>query len=345
MLFQKDITNALIGGSIMALASTLHLLVKGKITGISGACFRVVKGDNFYYNLSFLLGMVFVSATAKVFYGNSEVFEASSSYISDLSFLGFAISGFLVGFGTKLANGCTSGHGVCGLPRLSKRSIVAVLTFCLFGFIFATFRYYCPFLHRDFLSDIIPMMDYPIMFFLAFAVSIGGYIALVIILGSKKKWDEVRDITIAFAVGFLFGYGLLQSGMNCRHRVINFLVISSHWDCTLMFVLGSAVGINLITFNCILKYKSSPFYNKSFDLPTNTKVNVKLVIGAAIFGIRWGFAGICPGPAVLSSFAYLPHTLAFIGMMSFGQFCAFWSEGWIDKNLGGNEVFKVFKDN
>ena len=90
MFFHKgDITNAIIGGAIMALASSLHLLVKGKITGISGSCFRVVKGDSFYYNLSFLLGMVFVSSTAKVFYGGSFVFENTSSYIIDLSFLGF----------------------------------------------------------------------------------------------------------------------------------------------------------------------------------------------------------------------------------------------------------------
>ena len=345
MFFHKgDITNAIIGGAIMALASSLHLLVKGKITGISGSCFRVVKGDSFYYNLSFLLGMVFVSSTAKVFYSGSFVFENTSSYIIDLSFLGFVISGFLVGFGTKLANGCTSGHGVCGLPRLSKRSIVAVITFCAFGFVFATIRYHCPFLYRDFLSEYIPMMDYPIVFFVAFAGSIGGYIALLIILGSKKKWEEVRDITIAFAVGFLFGYGLLQSGMNCRHKVINFLAVCSHWDITLLFVLCSAVGINLITFNLILKYKSSPFFSSSYDLPSSTKVTVKLIIGAAIFGIGWGFAGICPGPAVLSSFAYLPHTLAFICMMSLGQFCAYWSEGWIDKHLGGNEGFKIFND-
>lgn len=338
-----DIINAITGGVIMSIASSIHLVLRGKITGISGACFRCVKGNDFYYNLSFILGLLSISTTAKCFYPSSTVFEPTSAYLIDLSFIGFLISGFLVGFGTKLANGCTSGHGVCGLPRLSKRSIVAVVTFCLFGIGFATFRYHYPFLHTDFLTNIIPVIDYKIVFFVSFCGSVGGFCGLSIILISKKKWDELRDIVIAFCIGALFGYGLLQSGMACRHKVVNFLAISSNWDITLLFVLASAVGLNLITFTIILKYKSSPVFG-SYDLPSNNNVTIKLVMGAAIFGIGWGFCGICPGPGILTSFAYLPHTLGFIGMMSLGQFCGYWSEGFIDKHLKGSDSFSIFKD-
>lgn len=64
------------------------------------------------------------------------------SLLTGIGWAGCVISGFLVGFGTKMGNGCTSGHGVCGLPRLSMRSFIAVICFMGMGFITATFRYY-----------------------------------------------------------------------------------------------------------------------------------------------------------------------------------------------------------
>ena len=65
--------------------------------------------------------------------------------VKNLSIIGFALSGFLVGLGTKLSNGCTSGHGVCGLPRFSKRSWAAVMIFLPAGIIISTFGKYIPF--------------------------------------------------------------------------------------------------------------------------------------------------------------------------------------------------------
>ena len=346
MAFNKGpALNALIGGIIMAIASSLHLLVRGKITGISGSFFKSIHCEEMYYNLSFLLGMILISAIYKsIFPSYSSIFfETSSSYLSDLSFLGFCISGFLVGYGTKLANGCTSGHGVCGLPRLSKRSIVAVITFCICGILFATFRYYVPFLVTDFLTEYIPVFDSAIITWISFIACIGGIAVIIVPLITKKKWSDLRDYIIALIIGMLFGYGLLQSGMVERHTVINFLTISKHWDYTLVIVLASAVGVNLITFYLILKYKSKPIYG-TYSLPTKTKVDGKLLLGSAIFGIGWGMGGICPGPAVIASYVYLPYTAGFLGMMALGQYCAIWSEGFIDKHLGGNSGFALFKD-
>ena len=81
----------------------------------------------------------------------NKILEDQITYTDSLSIIGFFVSGFLVGFGTKMANGCTSGHGVCGLPRLSKRSFAAVGTFLIFGLGFATLRYHVKFLESDFI--------------------------------------------------------------------------------------------------------------------------------------------------------------------------------------------------
>ena len=149
----SQIVNAIIGGAVMSVTTSLHLLLKGKITGMSGAIFNVIHNEDIKYNGILILGMISIAAIIKIFSPNSSVFfESTEVYHSDLSFIGYIISGFLVGFGSKLGNGCTSGHGVCGLPRFSKRSIVAIIEFMIFGISMATIRKKYPFLQDDFLS-------------------------------------------------------------------------------------------------------------------------------------------------------------------------------------------------
>ena len=331
--------NGIIGGLIMSIASTLHLLLKGKITGISGTLFRTITFGDFGYNVCFLSGMILIPSLIRAFTKKSfynRILEEPIPYTDSLSIIGFFISGFLVGFGTKMANGCTSGHGVCGLPRLSKRSFVAVGTFLVFGLGFATLRYYVKFLENDFILDkkrkdeiIIPDNITKIISIIFFCLSIIVFILIMIFMVFKDKVYEFREILISFFVGALFSLGLMESGMVKRHLVLLFLSIGKDWDATLICVLGSAVGLNLITFNLILKKMEKPIFHGKFQLPDKKEIDAKLVIGAAIFGIGWGWAGICPGPGVLCFYFYLPQTFVFIFMVICGQLI----ENKIDKKI------------
>lgn len=81
-------------------------------------------------------------------------FDDDISLVTNLNVIGWVIGGILVGIGTRMGNGCTSGHAVCGIPRLSMRSIVATCTFMSTAIALATFRYYVPFLtHGDDFGD------------------------------------------------------------------------------------------------------------------------------------------------------------------------------------------------
>jgi uncharacterized membrane protein YedE/YeeE len=117
----------LIGGVLIGLSSSLMLWGLGRITGISGIYSSLfsLKFDNFW-KYSFLLGLLVGGIILHQLYPN-ELFDhqipGSTSKV--------IIAGLLVGFGTRLGNGCTSGHGVCGIARLSARSIIATLTFIL----------------------------------------------------------------------------------------------------------------------------------------------------------------------------------------------------------------------
>ncbi|BAQ61289.1 GENE II AND X PROTEINS [Geminocystis sp. NIES-3708] len=121
---------------------------------------------------------------------------------------------------------------------------------------------------------------------------------------------------IALVSGLLFGLGLSVSQMIDREKVIGFLDVTGKWDTTLMFVLGGAVGVTLITFRFILSLKH-PIFDKQFYLPKRNDIDAKLILGAMIFGIGWGISGFCPGPAITSlvqlNLNPIIFILAFIG--------------------------------
>ncbi len=99
----------------------------------------------------------------------------------------------------------------------------------------------------------------------------------------------------ALLAGFLLGFGTSYSGMINPKKVLGFLDVLGDWDPTLLFVLGGAVGVTLITFRFVLRL-NKPILNPTFMLPTLTKADRPLVIGQTLFGIGWGLIGYCPGP-------------------------------------------------
>lgn len=101
----------------------------------------------------------------------------------------------------------------------------------------------------------------------------------------------------AMAGGLLFGLGLAISQMINPEKVLAFLDITGNWDPSLVLVLASATGVTMAGFHTILQYPH-PVYESRFHLPKKRDIDLPLVLGAAIFGIGWGMAGYCPGPAI-----------------------------------------------
>jgi len=123
---------SLIGGLLLGLASAVFILINGRILGISGILGGLLppKVGDISWRVAFLLGML---AAPTVFMTLAPAGFASEPRI-DAGFWTVIVAGLLVGIGTRYASGCTSGHGVCGLSRLSPRSLVATLSFMGTGF-------------------------------------------------------------------------------------------------------------------------------------------------------------------------------------------------------------------
>lgn len=126
-----------------------------------------------------------------------------------------------------------------------------------------------------------------------------------------------RTDFIALLSGLLFGLGLAMSEMINPARVIGFLDVTGQWDPTLILVMGGALSVTLLTFPFITR-KSKPLCADSFSLPTKTQIDARLLLGAELFGVGWGIAGFCPGPAVAALATGSIEVLKFVGAMLVG---------------------------
>lgn len=124
-----DFVIAFLGGALLGLSVVGYLYVNGRIAGISGLIGQVLNPHTVFKTpaLWFLLGLLITPFIYGIWIQPEIELEASPFMM--------IVAGILVGFGTRLGSGCTSGHGICGLSRLSKRSIVATLSFMVTGFI------------------------------------------------------------------------------------------------------------------------------------------------------------------------------------------------------------------
>jgi uncharacterized protein len=102
-----------------------------------------------------------------------------------------------------------------------------------------------------------------------------------------------------FAVGLLFGIGLIISGMTDPSKVLGFLDLFGAWDPSLAFVMGGAILVGLGAF-AVARKRTTSFLGDAMRLPQSTDIDRRLVLGGLVFGAGWGLAGFCPGPALVS---------------------------------------------
>lgn len=388
--------SGLAGGSLIGLAASTLLVANGDILGFSGiissvtTCTTPVAIQQAFSSKNQQWKIVFVSSfliTSHLFANfapeflttnaNDAVHVASQGH--SISDIGYALAGFLVGFGTKLGNGCTSGHGICGLARFSIRSLAAVLTFMATGIITTTFI--LPSLTTNNVL-LIGTKEHEATFYptkgsmlfshvnTVVAGLIAGSIVLLqskktrrknkttddataassLILEQKKQIIQKKKLLVAAFCGSLSSIGLAISGMIHREKVLGFLDMKGfqrgEYDPTLIMVMGGGLVVSAFGYHWVKGF--SYFGNEKaltcplvggddasadadsdviqFNVPTNKRIDAKLVLGSALFGIGWGLAGICPGPALYLAAAGFPKVLIY----------------WWPSNIVGSVIAKQF---
>lgn len=322
-----EVALATVGGLIIAGVSSFAFMGYGRITGLSGIFYSNISGNCFnsasLWRLGFLFGLVLAAILPTVFLPNGlplaghvvHFFDPVSALESRLPLSTAVAAGLLVGVGTMIGSGCTSGHGVCGLPRLAPRSFIAVFTFMTTGLIVAT--------ALNAASPGVPEaaesgVNLSFSACMLFAVALLAFKVTALYQFATNPWAAI-DMLVGAALGLLFGFGLLVSGMARQSKVLGFLTVSDHWDPSLAFVMFGAVCFNLITFQYTLSIGKSLTGRPLPSFPT--VIDWKVLTGPAIFGAGWGLSGLCPGPAIMNLFRS-DNVVVFVAALAAGQLLA-----------------------
>ena len=123
----------------------------------------------------------------------------------------------------------------------------------------------------------------------------------------------------AFVAGLIFAIGLAISGMTQPGKVTAFLDIFGNWDPSLAVVMMGAIAVHAVLYR-VIRQRSTPFFAPTFAIPTRSDLDLRLLGGAALFGVGWGVGGFCPGPAVTSLASGQSSVLVFVVAMLIGMF-------------------------
>lgn len=133
------------------------------------------------------------------------------------------------------------------------------------------------------------------------------------------------NIVLSFVVGLIFGLGLIISGMSDPAKVLGFLDLAGHWDPSLSFVMAGAIALGAIAFK-LASRRNASLLGRPMQIPTSRQIDRRLVVGSMLFGIGWGLAGICPGPAFVllgtgatKGIVFVLALLAGMGLFEFRQ--------------------------
>lgn len=135
------------------------------------------------------------------------------------------------------------------------------------------------------------------------------------------------SVIVQLAIGLLFGLGLVVGGMSDPAKVLNFLdfaaIPAGTWDPSLAFVMGGGIAVTMVGFRLVFQ-RSKPIFGDKFHVPSANELDARIISGPAIFGVGWGLAGFCPGPAFTALGAGTTAALTFVAAMLTGMFAARW---------------------
>jgi len=260
-----------IGGICLAFPVQALLSFNNNNFGISGFIHGAAGGglEDAMSVLGLVLGGVAVA-----------VIEGDKPSVGDSAPLPLMLSGLLVGVGSKMSNGCTSGHMICGLSHFSIRSIAATATFCVTASLTACLRH----------STLAPLPGDPSLGAHGSAFLAGGVAALISTLAAARAGVYTRQaVAFCSAVGFAFGVRL--SNLTDPRRVLGFLLTPAHaaFDASLVYLAVGAIPLTSLLY-CTGVAR----------VPKKGRLDGRLLAGAALFGVGWGIEGICPGPGLIN---------------------------------------------
>jgi uncharacterized membrane protein YedE/YeeE len=315
--------HTLLGGFLLHLSTSTLLSDTGKVFGISGCVdASIFSPTSAAWQRAALGGLLIAPALGRAMGWEGVYASDALTGWGQISLNRGIVAGLLVGLGSRvssdpatcwyhpverciltwqLGSGCTSGHFLCGVSRGSKRSLIATATFFSAALVTANLTSsttpslvaaYTPFY---------PSRDELTTLFKIFAILYGSRTLVRQALKLVHAPSQIQRLAPYFIAGLTFSFGLSMSGMADPRKVLSFLTVLplEIFDPSLGMVVLSGVVPNAIHWLTLEKGKTRFSWEK-WSVPTRKDIDWRLIIGSAIFGIGWGLAGVCPGPALVS---------------------------------------------
>jgi uncharacterized protein len=134
----------------------------------------------------------------------------------------------------------------------------------------------------------------------------------------NKSTHQLLIAITELVTGFLFGIGLIISGMTSPKKVLGFLDVTGSWDPSLIFVMMGGISVAVIAFK-FAKKRTLSLLGAAMKLPQSTQIDLPLICGNVLFGIGWGISGICPGPGIVSAGTGQYKAILFVLAMLIGM--------------------------
>jgi len=275
-----------VGGLGLALSVHSLLICNGRNFGVSGFIHAAAVGNE--EGVAAVAGLVAGGVIIGLMEGSGP--EAMMGDVSKTIF-----SGMLIGIGSKLSNGCTSGHMICGLSKFSFRSFIATLVFFCTGVVTAHV------LHADTLVQS-GSTDWSLGSngWWLITLYVLALIPPLVLSYSSSVRQLSKDITTAFFVALSFAIALRLSNLSDPAKVLGFLILPFHsaFDPSLVYLAAGALPLASFLYHFCQRTTVQTSCGTTID--PGATFYCKLVTGAAIFGIGWGISGICPGPGLIN---------------------------------------------
>ena len=267
---------AVMGGVFIGVASGVSMITSSRVAGCSGALKSLVLADTDGWKVGFVAGLTFAGASmGQLLPALLEDPPAASIVLG--------LGGLAVGTGTSWANGCTSGHGLAGLSRLSFRSLVAVPTFMAVAITTRTMQTGLSFS----LLPVVSHTKYDIEI-LMLAIAFAALLALILFFAPAG----LRNSLLGLWSGGCFGTGLVVGGM-ARPSAVTGALSPSALDLTLWALFMTALGVTFLLYRAA---EASGIKAARSGPQGAAQIDNGLVVGSGLFGVGWALTGLCPGP-------------------------------------------------
>ncbi|KAJ7500622.1 hypothetical protein B0H11DRAFT_1800540 [Mycena galericulata] len=288
-----------LGGLGLSLPVHALLILNGNIFGVSGFIHRAARGgkESLVSVVGLLLGGMLVGLK-----------EGAGPQSFPLNFAHLIFSGFLVGVGTKMANGCTSGHMICGISRLSIRSVIATATFFSTGVIAARLLHGNS-IPTQFFDWSLGTTGKALLSFQAAPLIVLAFLYIVTPHRPNDMANLDRPTVLARALRLIaslstsieFALALRLSDLTEDVKVFTFLLLPFHpaFDPSLAFLALGALPLAIFLYH-YARGSEQPRLGGVWSVPKGGKVGMRLILGSALFGLGWGSGGICPGPGLVN---------------------------------------------